>query len=805
MKSRRVWFLLGLFLTTLSTLALETLDTRLLSVLTWYHLSFFAVSLAMLGMAAGAVAVYLGGERFQGDAAERALARYAAIFALVIPLAHLFSISIPIVNEVSTNGVLSLAVATVALGAPFYLSGVVVTLALTRIPGRIGAVYAVDLAGASLGSLLVMPLLATDNITTAMLVTGLLAAVGAFCFSRVRKGTTARGTAFLAAALGICAVLNAASHEPVRLLFPKGSYRPTASIRHERWTIHGQVVSYPPDTGGPPFWSASPPPGQTAPVVSSTLLLIDGHAGTRMTGWDGRAASLYWTAWDVTSLPYHLRRKGDVAIVGVGGGRDVLTAIAAGSRHIDGIEINSAFTRLLEGPGREYAKIASRPEVTLVHDEARSYLTRSSRRYDVIQMSLIDTWAATGAGAFTLSENGLYTVQAWEMFLHRLKPGGVLGVSRFFAEHNASETSRLVSLATAALLRYGAVEPERHLALLALGNVATLLVSNRPLSSSDLVRLRSTVRTYGFRALLVPGERPSVPLLSQIAGCRSEAGILRLVDHQPFDYAPPTDERPYFFNLLKPRHLLDAGDVNAGQPGVITGNLMATVTLGILLAVVALLVLVVVLGPLLRSGLPRLLPGQFVSGVLYFGAIGAGFMLAQIGLMQRLSVYLGHPTYAVVVVLFSMILAAGMGSMLSERLRIVRGARPGPVFWLPVATAVALLAIALLIDPVTTATVEKSLAVRCLVACGMIVPLALLLGTFFPIGMRLMGELSTEATAWMWGINGATGVFASVLAVAISMWSGIHTNFYLAMALYLLVMLPAWWLRRPSGGSVVVR
>src|SRR5262245_170561 len=144
----RFWFFAGLFVTTLSTLTFETLDTRFLSVLAWYHLSFFAVSVAMLGMAAGAGAVYLGGSAFEGDAAQRALARYALYFALSIPLAHIANLSTPVMDAESTNGQLSLLVTTVFLGVPFYLSGVVVTIALTRSPGPIGLVYAVDLAGA---------------------------------------------------------------------------------------------------------------------------------------------------------------------------------------------------------------------------------------------------------------------------------------------------------------------------------------------------------------------------------------------------------------------------------------------------------------------------------------------------------------------------------------------------------------------------------------------------------------------------------------------------------------------------------
>ncbi len=797
MTRHRPWFFAGLLLTALSTLTLETLNTRLLSVLVWYHLSFFAVSVAMLGMAAGAVAVYLGGRTFEGEAAKSALSRYALLFALSIPLSHGVNLSIPIMDAVTTNGVLSLAFSTIVLGVPFYLSGVVVTVALTRGPGPIGLVYAVDLFGAALGSLLLMPVLRLNSITSAVVMTGALASLGACCFA-LHAGRRWVASGLLAAAMVAASLGNALAAHPIRLIFQKGEYHAPQTMAQEYWTVHGQVVRYHGGRGGPPLWSANAIADRPIPEVGITPLLVDGHAGTVMAEWDGKPESLEWTTWDVTSLPYHIRRGGKVAVVGVGGGRDVLTAIHADSRAIDGVEINRAFIEILTGSHRKYANIADHPGVELIHDEARSFLTRTRSRYDVIQMSLVDTWAATGAGAFTLSENGLYTVEAWEIFLNRLRSGGVLSVSRFFAEENASETSRLVSVATAALLATGVQQPSDHIALIANRNVATLMVCKEPFSKRDLSTLLRSVMQNQFQFLMAPGEPTAVPLLERIAKSRSIAEIHDAVRDEPFDYTPATDERPYFFNLLKPLQPIATKKIRA-QYGVISGNLMATITLGVLLLVVFALVLVVIFGPLLRSGLPELNAWSFGLGVLYFALIGAGFMLTQIGLMQRFSVYLGHPTYAVVVVLFSMILATGIGSYVSDRLDVT-----GRIRWplvLPLATAAVLLLVSLVLQPLTSGTIHNSLPVRCLLAVVLIAPLAALLGTFFPMGMRLLGRLSPSATAWMWGVNGATGVLASVLAVAISMWSGIHTNFYVALVAYALLALPAVVLFRQGGST----
>ena len=208
---------------------------------------------------------------------------------------------------------------------------------------------------------------------------------------------------------------------------------------------------------------------------------------------------------------------------------------------------------------RKFAGIVQQPEVELVNDEARSYLTRSAKRFDVLQMSLIDTFAATGAGALTLSENGLYTVEAWRVFLDALKPDGIFSVSRWFSPEQVSETSRLVALATAALIDRGVPNPADHLAMASAGKVATLLVSNEPFTAEDLQALSSTAKLYGFNLLIAPGHTPAIPLFAAIARSKSRAELSAATQDPSYDFSPPTDERPYFFSMLKPRALLTIG------------------------------------------------------------------------------------------------------------------------------------------------------------------------------------------------------------------------------------------------------
>ena len=821
MERRSIWFLVGLFLTTLTTLCLEILDTRLLSVMTWYHLSFFAVSTAMFGMSAGALRVYLAGERFEGRGAVTALGHYGVLYAVAIPVSHILAVQIPIPQGFSIQMAAAMTLLTLTLAMPFYLSGILVAIALTRIPGRIGLVYAVDLIGAALGCVLLVPLLQVTGASSVALLLGALAGVGALCF-QIFAGNTGfmarAGTVLLVAVIGTVAWWNPAVG-PTRISVPysKGAILNFSRIQHEAWNVHAQLIAFNMNQNvNPWYWGKGRGAEKFNGTVDWLALKLDGDAGTLMTRWDGSPEGLEWVQYDVTAVPYFLRRGGDAAVIGVGGGRDVLTALWGEHEHVTGIEINQAFLDLLEGEFlldperpelglvRDFAGLADRPDVKLVHDEARSYLTRTTDKYDVLQMSLIDTWAATGAGAFTLSENGLYTVEAWRVFLDVLKPDGLLSVSRWYDKTNASETSRLLALGVASLLETGVADPSQHIALVAQDRVATLLASRQPLSAADVTLLQQVSERFGHTVLVAPGMPPAEPFLGQIVASPSYEALLATVEHPVYDYSPPTDERPYFFNILKPRAAFDVFNLmrlddslgvgaNVETRGIASGNLVATNTLMVLAGITFLLVLAVILVPLLRSGLPNMSGVSFAVSLAYFAAIGFGFMLVQVPYMQRFSVYLGHPVYAVVVTLFSMILMAGVGSLISDKLPVER--RPKLLVLYPLAIAGTLLLQVLFLQSIVEGTIAQGLWVRCAVVVGIVAPLSLLLGFCFPIGLRLVTRISSDATPWMWGVNGAMGVLGAVTAVGISMWAGIHTSLFVALALYaaLALLAPLLW------------
>jgi hypothetical protein len=777
------WIPAGLFLTTFATLLIEILSSRLLSVLTWYHLSFFAVSLAMLGMAAGAVAVFLGGARFAGDRARVTLARAAVLFAAVIPIAHVATLYIPLPSIGSAGAakaVSLMAASTLALTIPFFLSGVVVTIALTRTGGSIGRLYGWDLAGAAGGALTVVPLLEVVSLPSAFLASGAAAAAAAWCFRRAAGGSRGLLPVAIAVVLLAAAGVNELGDGLLRPHRSKDRLMPSRGIvDRAAWNSHAFVVIQKAYERAPFYWGA----GAGAPSdrrVRSAWIVIDGDAGTVLSEWDGRRESIEWVRHDVTAAPYYLRR-GDAAIIGVGGGRDILSALWGGNRRVTGIEINRLLIDTIARTHRTFAGVADQPAVTLVHDEARSYLARSPDRVDVLQMSLIDTWAATGAGAFTLTENGLYTREGWRVFLDALTPSGVFSVSRWYHPEHGSETNRLVSLGVAALLDRGVTEPRAHLVLLAREHIATMMLSPSPFSDEDRAAVLQLADEQAFDVLLSPWTEGRIDRQAAMAGSRSIAELDAAAADPLLDYTAPTDARPFFFNQIKLRALLE----ELPRESLAWGNAGATMTLAALGVVAAVLVAAIIAWPLARAGRPAMPPGTFGAALAYFALIGAGFMFIQIAFLQRFSVLLGHPTYTFSIILFSMILFAGIGSFLSDR--IAAGAR---IVRLPLAIGGVVVLLGLALDPVTRATAGAGLAGRTAVVLAFTAPLSLLLGCCFPIGMRLLSRLSAPATAWMWGVNGAAGVMASIVAVAVSMWLGIGVNLAIAAVCYLLLAVP---------------
>ena len=772
-------FYFGLALVTAAVLALEIVQTRMLSVVTWYHLAFFVISIAMFGMTLGALRVFLRPDRFARERLPRVLPEATFRTALAIAVSFLFQLCIAPYFAVSPRMIAAFFCLAATLAVPFYFAGVVVTLVLTRSPFPIGIVYGADLIGAAVGCVLVIPLLARLDGPGAVLACAAVMAGGAYCFALWSGRKPYRvGSLLLAVLMLAAAVANSRTYQGLSPITVKGSIEDRSRVVYERWNSFSRVTAYREETGPAKYhlWAASDkiPSFNT----SSIHLNIDGLAGTSMFPVGEKIDSLGFLLFDVTSAAYVLRR-GDVAVIGVGGGKDIVTALIAHNDSVRGIELNPAFVDIHRNAFRDYSRIADQPNVDLVADEARSYMTRHTESYDIIQASLIDTWASTGVGAFSLSENAIYTVDAFKIFLGRLKGNGVFTVSRWFSPDHQNETSRLLSLSIAALFELGVERPADHVILCANRNVATILLSVSPFSTADVEKFGAYVDRMDFQLLLAPGKPPDDPDSAAIIRAASLDDLRAITDRFPLDFSPPTDERPFFFNMLRLSRPWDLRKYIGRGDGVVYGNLIATWTLLVILCISLLFGLAILIVPF------RLAPdgAQRPSGraLLYFALIGFGFMFAEIGFLQRLSIFLGHPTYSLSVVLFSLILFTGVGSMASDRLPITR--RSGMIAY-AIIVAGYLVGATYLAHWMQTSLQALSMPGRILLSVALIAPAGLAMGQAFPAGIRLAGSGGSDPTPWLWGVNGAAGVLASVIAVIVSIGWGITTNFFVAAACY---------------------
>src|SRR5262245_44423271 len=810
--SRQLSFYVGLFLITACTLMLQVIQTRIFSVVGWYYLAFFAISMAMFGLTVGAVWVYHGGPRFTATTLSYDLAYYSTAFAMATGLCLAIQMTLAPLTTRSIASVLTWLEVAVCLGIPFFFSGVVVILALTRSPFSIGRVYAADLVGAAAGCLGALLLLDHTDGPSAVLWVAALAAVGAVFFAMAALGTPPhplpplagllRHRSLVATILVVGAFLNGRGDYGLQPLVVKGQFeRPGAHIFRE-WNTFSRVAVSPTRFATPELWGPSPKYSADRPVERRDLN-IDGDAATTAFRFKGNLEELAFLKYDITNLAYHLPERRRAAVIGVGGGRDIFSAAVFGYRDITGIEINPIFVRLLTSE-RGFASFTGFHHlngVKLIVDEGRSWFARSRHTFDIIQMSLVDTWAATGAGAFSLSENGLYTIEAWRQFLSRLTPRGVYTVSRWYQPEDPTETGRLLSLGVATLLELGVSEPKRHLFLATAGSLATLVIARQPLSAEDVSALDAAVAFYGYRVLVHPTLPSDSSILDAISTAHGRDALNASTSRQAFDLSPPTDDRPFFFNQLPAsgiiKHLAVARELIIGG-GVRSGNLLAIATLVVLFVISLGLVLMTIIVPL-RSALHDVGGRLAAGGTVYFLLLGIGFMAVEIGLLQRMTVFLGHPTYALSVILFSLILATGVGSLLSEKYRLE--GRAAVVAW-AFLTGGYIASLPYWLSGLLMTFDGHSLETRAAVCVAIVVPAGVLMGFGFPTGMRRVSAIDRRPTPWFWGINGAAGVLASVAAVAISISWGITITLILGAICYVLLVPTVFIIGAPSAAPI---
>ena len=744
----------GIFAVSAATLLFQVTFVRIFSVSIWYHFAFLVVSISLFGIGASGVALSF----VKVGPREAHLRAWApACFSISALLAYLLTNAIPfspfrILQD--SKQLFYFFLYDILLMIPFFFSGSAVALILRAYPARAGRLYAFDLIGAAVGTLLIFWVLPWGGARGAIVLAsclGLVAAALLAPVTRMRRGLAVAAVAHLPLLVmpSLLPDVRMDSTKPVTTEIKRGGTHAVS-----RWNALSRIDVVE-KTGGNP------------------MIFIDAAAATPVTPPQDSTTA----ARDISTIGYQLRPGAAVAVIGSGGGVDVQNALALGARSVTAIEINPIIIDLVTNRYRDVVGDAFRdPRVHLVRDEGRSCIARSRERFDVLQITLIDTWAASVSGAYSLSENYLYTTEAFAEYVSHLSDSGVLSITRWYYE-----MPRLVALARAGLQEeLGIEDPTRHVLVVQEKIRALLLVKRTAFAPVEVGQVRAIANARGWR---VEHDPVQPDIRAPYAILLSAPDPLSLYRDADIALHPVRDDSPFFFQMTRWKSVkLDAlrkfGGVGFLEPLAIPVAQIALLSALIISLVLSAVLIAVPLVLKKGTAVPRERRGTWL---VYFLGLGLAFIIVEVVLMQRFALFLGHPTYSVTAVLFAILLFSGLGAAWSDRRHGTTADVVKPVLWgLPIAIVL----LAFVVPPLLRELIGLPHAVRLSIGVSLIAPVAFLMGVPFPLGIRAIAATGGKHVPWAWAANGCASVVGSVCAVLGAMVWDFSTMLLVAGAIY---------------------
>ncbi len=784
--------LFSIALISAAALAYEILLMRLFSIIQWHHFAYMMISLALLGYGASGTFLALT-RRWQEDHFLAVYLVNAVSFGVGSVVCFLLAQAVPF-NALEVlwdpRQFLWLMLIFMLLFVPFFCAANCICLTFSQYSNQLHRIYSFDLLGAGIGAAGIIALLFLVLPTTALQVIGALGLLSATlawweCGIRPRWPV-------MVLLLAIAIMLSPVARFSLQTSEYKGLSQALRVLNAEqidqRSSPLGQLTTV--KSPSVPFrYSPGLSLNSPVPIPAQLGLFTDADALSVLTRFDGDLEKITYLDYQSSALAYHLLEQPGVLVLGAGGGTDVLQALYHRASRVDAVELNSQVVRLVN---REFAAhtgaIYELPEVTVHNGEARGFVAASSDRYDLIQVALLDSLSASSAGLYALSENYLYTAEAFSQYLQHLQAGGILSITRW-TKTPPRDGLKILATAIEALKQAGVTDPGRQLVMIRSWNTSTLLVKNEAFSSRDIDVLKAFCRERWFDPVFYPGMTiDEANRYNQLQEAWYYEAAVRLLgpasanfmDNYKFNIHPATDNRPYFSQFLKWRTLPELLTLRnrGGMPLLEWGYLILIATL--VLAVVASLLLVLL--PLwLRRRFEPCTDGLRWRFPAYFAAIGTAFMFVEIAFIQKFILFLHHPLYAVSVVLCAFLVFAGMGSLLSARwykklslLKIASGIAVFSVLYM------------FLLPGLFNWLVQIPGEFKIPVSVFLIAPLAFLMGMPFPLGLSLVSHRCPSWIPWAWGINGCASVISAILATLLAIHFGFVFVVFVAVLLYLL-------------------
>jgi hypothetical protein len=792
--------LLATLLVSAAAIGYEILLMRVLSIVQWHHFAYMIISLALLGYGASGTFIAVLRGRLEKNF-ETAFAASALLFSVAMVACFIVAQRVPFnaLEIVWDRGqFLNLTVIYLVFFVPFFFAACCIGLAFTCRGEDAGRIYFFDLFGAGLGAVLIIALLFVVSPQTALVLLVLLPLAGSVLVTTMLASRLRLGIAQLAW-LALLALGVPQAHLELHISEYKGLSQALQVIDSRLLEQSSSPLGYIAVVDSPTvpirhapglsFGTRHIPPEQLA-------VFTDGDGMSAITRYGGDPAAVAYLGDLTAALPFQLLEGPAVLILGAGTGSDVLLALYHGASRVDAVELNPQMTKLVSQTFADFAgHIYEDDRVTVHTDEARGFVARSRGGYDLIQIGLLDSFGASGAGVQALNESYIYTVEALRKYLDDLETGGLLAITRWI-KMPPRDSVKLIATAIEALRQSGVSTPGRRIAMIRSWNTSTLLVKNGEFTSTEIEHIREFSRTRSFDTAYLPGMQPAEanrfnrfaePYIYEAAIALLGDSAGEFFERYKFHVEPATDNRPYFFHFFRWRTLPEVMALRkAGGAGLIEwGYLVLVATL----AQAAILGLVLILLPLslVRHDWPA---GTGRDFGFYFLLLGLAFLFVEMAFIQKFILFLSNPLYSVAVVLSGFLLFAGLGSASSERFA-ERVPWPGvsPVV-VAVAAIAALALVYVMVLPVVFARfIGLGDAAKIVLSLALIAPLAFFMGMPFPVGLRRLSAIAPGFVPWAWGINGFASVVSAVLATLLAIEFGFNAVILLALLLYALA---AW-------------
>ena len=756
--NRRLLFA-GIFLIALSGLVLEVSITRIFSAAIWYHFAFVAVSVALMGLGASGLVVHHRVKKLKGKWAENLTIYSAWGIAIFIP------ITLFVMHGLASQ-VIYLPLFMVLFSVPFFLVGIIISAAFNAFASVAGRLYAADLIGASAGALLVVLFLVLTGGEGATLIVGLIASIGGTIFSRIAKNTkkTIASLMFVVFAISLI-FLNYATQIFAIPTDPTAQKdlpiylreHPGSRIVKTEWNSFSRIDVV---------------EGGTSPEGLVAKVFIDGGAGTNIISWDGKTGSRQELSTWMQYLPFKMMQDPKVLVIGSGGGRDVVASLVSGSKDVTSVEINPIIYETVKSYGDRAGNVYSHEYVRSYVDEGRSFITRSSEKYDIIYVPFVDTWASVSSGGLSVSENFLYTLEGFQQYYDHLTDRGKIVTVRWLID-----APRFISTYAKLLEQNGIPQDQlyRHLIMVTSDSytqdpsVTMVIFSKSPFTDEEIRFLSQSFSQYEYKPMLVPGQIMREPYSALLSGQINLDQFYSMFNTKVY---PVTDDNPYFLSFEKP------------LPRAVEVLLYAS------FGIVAIFLLVPFAWMKQRGKEEEVLGVNkseigTATVIPYFAALGMGFILIELALLQKLILLMGNPTMTFALLLFTLLISSGAGSLFSPR--IAKNNMKNLVFVIGGIAGLGILYVFFL-PHIIYSTIAEPVEIKSIVSIAILAPIGFLMGMPLPTGMRLLKVHRPDYIPWMWAVNGAFSVLGAVLAIAIGIMYGSSLAMVLGILIYLVAL-----------------